>query len=241
MVDTVPMRTLRAPAALLVAALTLTGCMKLDMELSIDPRNDTLNGTFVVAVDKNVLTMEGKTAEEGWTTTESGLRELPEGTRSDIYDDGRFYGRKIIFERYPLAEFNRKNPSASITHADGRYTFRMDGTNPVADSTPPELDGALANLEITISVTFPGKVIERDKQGTLQDRTVVWKMKLADFREIRAVSQEEPTFPWMLLAIVIGVFGTLIVAGILVVALRLRRKPAPVTAQPYNLAAWPHE
>jgi len=232
MVHTVPMRTLRALTALIVAAFTLTGCMKLDMDLSIDPRNDTLNGTFIVAVDKNVLTMEGKTAEEGYAATESNLRELPPGSRSEIYDDGRFYGRKIIFERYPLAEFNRKNPSASITHADGKYTFKMDGTNPVASSTPAQLVTALANLEITISVTFPGKVIEHDEQSTLQDRTVVWKMKLADFRAIKAVSQEEETFPWMLLAIVTGVFGTLVVAGILVLALRLGRRRAPDSEPP---------
>ncbi|HZM84112.1 MAG TPA: hypothetical protein VFC19_50985 [Candidatus Limnocylindrales bacterium] len=226
------MRTLRAFTALIVAAVTLTGCIKLDMDLTIDPRNDTLNGSFIVAVNKNVLTMEGKTAEQGFANTESGLKEIPEGTRSEVYDDGMFYGRKIIFERYPLAEFNRKNPSASITHKEGKYTFRMDGTNPVADSTPAKLITALANLEITISVTFPGKVIEHDQQSTLQDRTVVWKMKLADFREIKAVSQEESTFPWMLLAIVTGLFGTLVVAGILVLALRLNRKPAPVSAPP---------
>jgi len=231
MVHTVPMRTLRAFTALIVAALTLTGCMKLDMDLSIDPRNDTLNGSFIVAVHKNILTLDGKTAEEGFANTEKNLKEIPPGTRSEVYDDGMFYGRRIIFERYPLAEFNRQNPSASITHQDGKYTFRMDGTNPVADSTPAQLITALANLEITISVTFPGKVIEHDRQSTLQDRTVVWKMKLADFRAIKAVSQEESTFPWMLLAIVAGLFGTLVVAGILVLALRLGRKP-PVSAPP---------
>ncbi|HZM81671.1 MAG TPA: hypothetical protein VFC19_38610, partial [Candidatus Limnocylindrales bacterium] len=110
------MRTLRAFTALMVAALTLTGCMKLDMDLSIDPRNDTLNGAFIVAVHKNVLTMEGKTAEQGFAATEKGLKEIPPGTRSEVYDDGMFYGRRIIFEQYPLAEFNRQNPSASITH-----------------------------------------------------------------------------------------------------------------------------
>jgi hypothetical protein len=108
----------------------------------------------------------------------------------------------------------------------------MDGTDAVADSTPANLITALANLEITISVTFPGKVIEHDRQSILQDRTVVWRMKLADFRGIKAVSQEQSTFPWMLLAIVTGLFGTLVVAGILVLALRMNRKPAPVSAPP---------
>ena len=229
---TVPMRTLRALTALIIAAFALTGCMKLDMDLSIDPRNDTLNGSFIVALDKNILTMDGKTAEESYAKTEKGFKDVPAGTRSEVYDDGRYYGRRIIFESYPLAEFNRQSPSASITHQDRKYIFGMDGTNSVAASTPATLVNALANIEITISVTFPGKVIEHDPQSTLQDRTVVWKMKLADFRAIRAVSQEEPTFPWMLLAIVTGLFGTLVVAGILVLALRLNRKPAPVSSPP---------
>ena len=240
MVHTVPMRKLRALTALIIAAFALTGCMKLDMDLSIDGRNDTLNGSFIVAVDKNVLTMDGKSAEEGYAKTEAGLRELPAGTRSEVYDDGRFYGRRILFERYSLVEFNRQNPSASIVHEGDKYVFSMDGTNPVASSTPAQLVTALANMEITISVTFPGKVIEHDQQSILQDRTVIWKMKLADFRAIRAVSQEESGFPWMLAAIVTGLFGTLVVAGILVMALRMNRKPTPVSAPPTSpLPIWP--
>lgn len=232
MPHTVPMRTLRAFTALIIAAFTLTGCMKLDMDLSIDPGNDTLNGTFIVAIQRTVLTMGNKTPEEGFANTEKTLKEIPPGTRSEVYDDGLYYGRRIIFERYPLAEFNSRNPSASIKHEEGKYFFQMSGTNAVNYSTPQNLVAALANLEITISVTFPGKVIEHDRQSTLQDRTVVWKLKLADFGAIRAVSQEESTFPWMLAAIVTGVFGVLVVAGILVLALRLNRKPAPVSAPP---------
>jgi hypothetical protein len=221
------MRTLRALTALIIAAFALTGCMKLDMDLSIDGRSDTLSGRFIVAIDKNLLTLNGKTPEEAYAASERGLRELPAGSRSEVYDDGRFYGRKIIFERYPLAEFNRQNPSGSISHEDGKYIFTMDGSNPVADSTPAALATALANLEITISVTFPGKVIEHDRQSTVQDRTVIWKLKLADFRSIRAVSEEEQRFPWMLLAMVTGLFGVFVVAGIVVLALRLGRKPEP--------------
>jgi hypothetical protein len=224
------MRTLRALIALIIAGFALTGCMKLDMDLSIDGGSDTLNGWFIVGVDRNVLTMEGRTVEEGYAVSERSLKELPSGTRSEVYDDGRFYGRKIIFERYALADFNRDNLSASITHSNGKYTFAMDGSNPVAASTPAQLVTALANMEIIISVTFPGKVIEYDRQGILQDRTVIWKMKLAEFRAIRAVSQEGESFPWLLLAIVVGLFGTLVVAGIVVLVLRLGRRPAPTPA-----------
>jgi hypothetical protein len=44
----------------------------------------------------------------------------------------------------------------------------------------------------------------------------------------------------MLAAIVTGLFGTLVVAGILVVALRMNRRPAPVSAPPTEpLPIWP--
>jgi LppM domain len=219
------MRTLRAFTALILAAFTLTGCMKLDMALSIDPHSDALNGSFIVAVDKMVLTIDGKTPEEGFATTEKNLKDVPAGTRSEVYDDGKYYGRKIIFEGYPLAEFNRQNPSTNITHEDGRYIFRMDGGAPVANSTPEQLVAVLANIEITIAVTFPGKVIEHDTQSIVHDRTVVWKMKLTDFKQIRAVSQEGSSFPWLLLAIVTGLFGALVIAAIVVFALRMNRRP----------------
>jgi len=218
------MRTLRAFTALILAAFTLTGCMKLDMTLSIDPHSDTINGSFIVAVDKAVLTMDGKTAEESFATTEKNLKDVPAGTRSEVYDDGKYYGRKIIFEGYPMAEFNRQSQSASITHEDRKYIFQMDGGAPVANSTPEQLISVLANIEITIAVTFPGKVIEHDAQSVLHDRTVVWTMKLADFKQIRAVSQEESSFPWLLLAIVTGLFGALVIAGIVVLAMRMNRR-----------------
>jgi hypothetical protein len=224
------MRPWRSLTALVLVAFALTGCMRLDMDLSINGENDTLSGSFVVAMDKGVLTLNGKTPEQGFADTEKSLKDVPQGTRSEIFDDGKYYGRKIIFDGYPIAEFNRQNSTSSITHRDGKYIFAMDGTTPVKNVSSPEWMNALANIEINISVTFPGKVIEHDAQSTLHERTVTWKLKLTEFKQIRAVAQDKKQgFPWVLLAIVTGIFGVLVVAGIVVLALRLnRRQPPPV-------------
>lgn len=226
------MRTPRAFIALMLACFALTGCVKLEMAIKIDPGNETLDGSFIVAVSRPVLTQDGRSVEQGFALTEQNLKQVPQGTRSEVFDDGKFYGRKIIFDAYPIAEFNRLNPAVSITHADGKFAFRADGSDAIPTTVPPEVQKVLEEVEIIIAVTFPGKVIDNDSAATVRGTTVNWRMKLADFGQIQATSQEAEDFPWLLLVTVTGLFGALVIVGIIVLALRMNRKPQQVTPIP---------
>lgn len=218
------LRPLRAFAALLAAAFMLTGCMKIDMNLTIDADKDVIDGSLIFAMDKQVLALSGKSPEESFKDT-GQLDDLPKGSRSEIYDDGKFYGRKLFFEQVPFAEFNSTTDGPRISHADGRYVFSFDAES--ADLGDAAVLGpALDSIEYTIAVTFPGNVIERDSKARLEGRTVSWVLKLSEKHELRAVSEEPSSFPWLLLGAVAGLFGLLVVVGIIVLAVRMNKSAA---------------
>lgn len=230
------LRPLRALAALALSAFMLAGCMKVDMDLTISGREDVVNGSLIFAVDKQVLALSGKPIEESFEDVQDGFdAKTPTGTRSEVFDDGKFYGRKVIFTDVPLSEFNNQDAEAPrITHEGGQYRFTM-AANMAAPQDNPGVQQLMNSIEIKVAVTFPGKVIEHDPKGVLEDRTVRWNLKMSENHQLLAVSEEPSSFPWLLLAAVAGLLGILVVLGIIVLFMRQNRKePAliPVQAGP---------
>lgn len=224
------MRFWRPLACSLTALLTvfaLSGCVKIQMDFGVDPENDRVTGWTVFAIDKQVLALSGKPPEESFNNSAKDLKTFPSGTRSEVYDDGKFYGRKVFFENVPFAEFNKADPgSPHFEHKDGKYYFTMDLSH--TDLGPFTAAGkqVLDQIEVKVSVTFPGKVIERDNLATLEGNTVSWTVKMSSGHQFRAVSEEPTALGWILVASVASLFGLLVVAGIVVLAIRLNRKPA---------------
>jgi LppM domain len=225
------------PLLALLTVFALTGCMKVQMDMSIDSEVDAVSGSMIFAIDKQVLALSGKPAEETFGNTAKNLKQLQTGTRSEVYDDGKFYGRKVFFDKVAFAEFNKTDPgSPRFEHRDGKYYFTMDGDMSKADLGTAQGAAAkpiLDQIEMKVSVTFPGKVIERDNLATLDGNTVSWTVKMSSGHQFKAVSEEPSKLRWVLVAGVGGLFGILVVAGIVVLAIRLNRKPDadPAAAQ----------
>lgn len=218
--------SLRTIAALALVAFSLTGCMKLDLDLTVGS-DDTLDGTVVLALDKSVLKMGGKDPEQAFANAESGMSdELPEGSRTEVYDDGKYYGKKIIYDDLPLADFNSGKPGApSLTHADGRFVFTADLGTGVADlgQQAELMRPFLSGIRITFAVTFPGEVIEHDSRAVVDGRTVRWDLQIGEDNKLRAVAADS-SFPWPVVAVVGGVLGMLVIVGIVVLAVWLTRR-----------------
>jgi LppM domain len=224
------------PLLALLTVFALTGCMRMQMDMSIDSDVDAVSGSMIFAIDKQVLALSGKPAEETFNNTAKSVKQLQTGTRSEVYDDGKFYGRKVFFDKVAFADFNKSDPgNPHFEHRDGKYYFTMDG-----DVSKTDLGGAqgaaakpiLDQIELKVSVNFPGKVIERDNLATLDGNTVSWTVKLSSGHQFKAVSEEPSQLRWVLVAGVGGLFGILIVAGIVLLAIRLNRKPdGPAAAE----------
>lgn len=244
-------RPLRTLTALALVAFSLTGCMKLDLAMTVNS-DDTLDGTVIVALDKSVLGLSGKSAEEAFANAEGSLSDLPEGSRTEVYDDGKYYGKKVVYDDLPFADFNSGQPGApSITHADGKYVFTADLRTGNADLGPQAelMRPFLSSVQITFAVTFPGDVVEHDAKAVVDGRTVRWNVAVGGRNELRAVAEEGSAFPWLVVAVVGGVFGLGVIVGIVLLGIWLSRRraggapadpgaPAPV-AQPYPTQAYP--
>jgi hypothetical protein len=182
---------------------------------------------MIFAMEKSLLIAGGKTPEEAFAGSADTVKDLPKGTRSQVYDDGKFYGRQVFFDNVPFAEFNGGDGTApAFSHADGRYTFTMDAdmSGAAFGQNTAALKPFLDSVSVKVSVKFPGKVIERDNLAQLEgEDTVTWDLKMGSSHKLKAVSEEPATARWLLLAGVIALFGLLAVGGIVVLALRLNR------------------
>ncbi|WP_144119618.1 LppM family (lipo)protein [Catellatospora sichuanensis] len=236
-----PRKPLRTLAVLALAAFSLTGCMKLDMNMTVNS-DDTVDGTIIMALDKSVLQLSGKSPEQAFEEAGDSLTELPKGTRTEVYDDGKYYGKKIVYDDLPLTEFNTGEKGApSITHANGKYLFTADldtgadGLGPQAEMVKP----FLSSLQITFAITFPGKVVEHDAKAVVDGDTVRWNVALGGKNELRAVAEEGSAFPWLVVAVVGGVLGLAVIAAIVFLAVWLTRRKAPAaTADPNAVASF---
>lgn len=223
-------RTAAVLSVAIIAALMLSGCVKLDMALSIQS-NDTVDGTVVFAVDKSLLELSGKSAEEAW---KSGSTSAPFPTSATsgsvttkVYDQEGKYGETYTFASVPLSEFDgtsatgKDDKSIKIMHqgdyfvvsgvldmSQASQTSSGNGSSASAQPIPAAL---LKSFEIKIALTFPGEVVEHT--GTLDGTTVTWapqgaekvviSAKAKDKAETTLASVVTKVLPWAVAALVL--------------------------------------
>jgi hypothetical protein len=191
--------------AFVALAVLLTGCIKLNMDLAINA-NDTVNGSIVLGVQKELLELTGQSAED--LLGEADL--IPTGATGVIvepFEDDEFVGQQIIFEDLPIAEFNSGALGASgatgisgVTGAGGDtlnitregetfvVTGVLDLSSGLSGATGPfaGTGGAqfFESADIQISITFPGEVVQAN--GEVDGNTVSYVPEFGERLEINA-------------------------------------------------------
>jgi hypothetical protein len=176
-------RALTLAAGAVAVAFVLSGCVKLDMALTVTPEN-TIDGTIVFAVDKQLLTLGGGNPEDAFKDAagDAPFPTAPAGgsVTTEVYDQDGKYGQKFTFTGVPLSEFDDED--LSITR-EGDF-FVVAGTLDLSDTgassgsseEPLPLPSSLtAGFDVSVSMTFPGEVVEHN--GTLSGTTVTWVPK----------------------------------------------------------------
>jgi hypothetical protein len=198
-------RTAGRVGAFVALAVLLTGCIKLNVDLGINA-DDTVNGTIVLGVQKELLELTGQSAED--LLGDADL--IPTGATGVVvepFEDDEFVGQQIIFEDLPIAEFNADALGASgatgisgVTGAGGDTlniaregeTFVVTGvldlssglsgaTGPFAGTGGAQL---FENADIQISITFPGEVVQAN--GEVDGNTVTYVPEFGERLEINA-------------------------------------------------------
>lgn len=234
------MRILRvAVAAALV--LVLSGCVKLDMNLAVQPDN-TVNGAVVLAVDKKLQGMAGGNLSDllnqGTTTqpTQGHVTQQP-------YDDGTYAGTQMNFSGVPISQFQSGSNGNDLSITRDGDTFRVSGTLDMstaggasgassgssASAAPIDLAALGASPQLRVRLTFPGAVLSSN--GVVDGRTVTWTPKAGEKIVLRAVASATPASSAGMWLVVGGlVAGLALMGGLLVVTMR-RRPTASAAAE----------
>jgi hypothetical protein len=237
-------------AAAATIALSLSGCIKLNVDLTLQPDN-TIDGTMIVAVNQAILQLSGQDpkalADDLNKQILKGDSKL-ETVRTEAYSDGTFVGTKITFLDEPITTFNGSSASPSASPTDGTSSsdqlkivregddFVVSGAfNPSASGasldTSPDASALMTGAQLLVSITFPGEV--KTHNGTLKGRTVTWTPKMGEPTEMQARGSAlgGSSIPLWLLAA--GAAVLLVLLGLLIawLIIRGRRKAVPAQAQ----------
>ena len=187
-------------------AVALTGCVKLDMELTVSS-DDTVDGTVIIGLDKSIADLSGMSEDELREEMQRDLEldDLPDGATAEPFEDDSFIGTQITFEDVPLDEVSEdaSEDDLTIVHEDGKYTVSgaLDLTaEELGDAPLDELSAEDADMQVRI--TLPGNVI--DHNGELSGRTVTWHPRFGERNEFMAAAEEGEGIPmlvWPLLGV----------------------------------------
>lgn len=206
------MRTARAGIVglLCVVLLTLTGCVKVDLDLEVHS-DDTISGTLIMGVSKEVPNAE--------QAVDQLQGQLPPGATSEPWSDDKFVGVQITYDNTPIDQFS--TPSAGMG-GDTGLGLRREGDffilgSPDAETDSPDLTGLQPVYRVRL--TFPGPVVEGT--GQIDGRSIEWTdMNVNPYVKARATSV-------VLVPLLIGAAVVLVLAAAaLVVFLALRRQRA---------------
>ncbi|WP_327038234.1 LppM family (lipo)protein [Micromonospora maris] len=221
----------------LVLLATLSGCMQLNIGLTVKA-DDTVSGQLLLTAERKVLTLNNKTVEQGFADLRQNIPALPPGPETPYATDTHF-GFQINYQNMPLDQFDSE--SLRIVRANDRYVFTLP-LDPkkyggkVAEQDPENQARFMLLMSFEIAVTFPGRVLDVNAGGQVNDRTVTWRVNPNEPKpvELRAVAEAPPRPPaaaadtdaaggppWLL--ITAGAVVLLLVALLVVLLLRRPR------------------
>ncbi len=209
---------------LALATLALSGCMKFTVDLAVNP-GDTVSGSVIVGLAKELEKLGDTATATGKT---ENLFPAGSGVTTKKFDDGKFFGTEYDFENVPLAVFNDGKSDTSSLHIErdgdflivsGALDFSGDGSTDL--SSNPFGQQLMSTVDMSVSITVPGKIIETT--GTVEGQKITWIPEYGKKNPIsaRVESPLAPPFPWL---VVISVGGALIVAAIVISVIIVLRK-----------------
>jgi len=215
----------------MLLVLALAGCVRFQADLRVSPE-DTLDGDIVVAVITNDEPDSADKARDAADDIEARL--LPalrgaDGVTATPYEQDDYVGTRFSLAGTPIDALNGggSEGALTLTRAGDEYDFTgtLDFT-PDSEPTPgEEVDGDPGDADISVSIAFPGEVLEHN--GELQGSSVTWTTTLEGSVDMHARASAIPSGPpWWLWAIAAGA-ALLIALAVVVVVIRLRRR-APV-------------
>lgn len=233
-------RILAAVTTAIFVVLATTGCIKVDMAVTVSA-TDTVSGSTVFAFNKKMVEIakQNGAGEEMFDTATMFAEQA--GLATEAFSDGSYEGTKYTFKDVPIDKFFSRSDSSSL-HIERKgdqliVSGLLDtsgGTNDVASVRDnPETKALFEGSGFKVSITLPGQIVSTN--GNQQGNTITWTGEVGEVINFKAVADTSgkviaanPTsgsgsadysWIWYLIA------GVLVVAGaIAFVLLRKRSK-----------------
>ncbi|MFI9485155.1 LppM family (lipo)protein [Promicromonospora sp. NPDC052451] len=262
-----PPRRVGALAALAVLTLTLSGCVRMGVELDLRP-GDAASSSVVLAVEDRYLDRTGQSPGDVIDTlTRDQEDPAQDAARTEDFQQDGYTGTRYVYPETGIGTVGAQVgwPITVVREGDD---YLVSGTLDLTEEGLGSRGAAsVENLSFTVDVTFPGEV--RTSNGTADGNTVRWEPAVGETVEIHArgsavgPEREDPaaasgaaevvTLPvvpeWMVLVLGLSGLVILLLIGVIVwqAMLRVRdRRPAegaPAYAQvpgPYGPVAGQH-
>jgi hypothetical protein len=193
--------------------------MNIDLKVSA---NDRISGNIIIALSDALAGL----AETDGESVGDGIFLESEGIRQVTYKRDGYTGNQIFFESVPLEVFSENGSEDDflniaregdnlITSGNfdlGGQEFSEDDLNFFGADFAANL---LSSSDISISITYPGEIIETN--GQVNGNTITWRPEYGEENEIRAIVRSpEPSSVLqyaligavilIVLAVVFGVF-----------------------------------
>lgn len=180
-------RWARGFAIVVAAALTLTGCMKIQTDLTLNPDN-TGSMSMIMAISDEFASQMGMDPQDMWDQMSGDMAtDAPEGAAQEPYAEDGYTGVKYTLAEAPIEQLSTQDMTIERVGDNYVFTGTMDLTDEstdTTDTTDPMTQAMMDTFLVSVSVTFPGAVSEHN--GELDGTTVTWSPKLGEVAEMNA-------------------------------------------------------
>lgn len=216
----------------LIIMFSATGCVKLDLNLTINS-DSTVSGTMIFAVSDALSELSEEESTEN--PTDDFLDPETEGVTTEPYKKGGFTGQKITLDRVPFSEFSNGGESGDLTVSRDGDLITLNGFLDLGDETSQsaaeeDLGGLLgdafiksifSSADLRIKVTFPAEVVSTTGSLSEDKRTVTWTPEFGEKLDL-TTTVKVPTLDYALYA-AIGL-GSILLLLVLSLIVRRRKK-----------------
>ncbi len=224
------MKKLASLVGILTLALSLSSCVKLDMDLEIN-KDSTVSGTMIFALIDSLAAM-GDSTQEDESPTDSFVSPTTKGVKVVEYKEDGYTGQKLILDRVPFSEFGKNSSGESdfkVKRDGNKITVSgfLDLSSGEDSSSGSDWGDALAksimsSADLKISIKFPAKVLRSTGEIGQDGKSVTWRPELGEKVDLTTTVE----LPTAKIGAAIGGLLVLIVLAVAVVFVVVRRRKA---------------
>ncbi|MBC7299073.1 MAG: hypothetical protein H5T82_09275, partial [Demequina sp.] len=198
-------RIARVAALSLVAVLALSGCLRYNVDITLDSDNKA-SGSVIMAVQKGIGEQMGAASDEDALAqlfADSRFEGQSGNFSVDDYAEGDYIGKSYSFDGLDLDQVNAAfGELFSIERVGDQFVVSSESSPTNAD----EIDQVPTGAESLLSITFPGEVSGGETNGTIEGKTVTWDL-FAQTEPISATAgaTSDSAFPLWLIFVALAI------------------------------------